>query len=117
MRLIIAACLMCSCICGCTATPDTQAGTRVEQNEPSVVKTPEIIRILEEEAVVFVATTHSQTIHIRLKDGSQYQGTYVSAESGKYSKDPNLSDILNLVMHIKKHRAPEEVKEWQIMCE
>jgi hypothetical protein len=74
---------MCSLMCGCTATLGTQAGAQAEQDEPTVVKTPEIIRILEEEAVAFIATRHSQTIHIRLEDGSQYRGTYVSAESGK----------------------------------
>ena len=81
------------------------------------VKTPEIVRILEEEHVVFTGTTHSQRIHIRLMDGREFKGVYVRAQAGKYSRADNLGDILNLVMHIKKNRPADEVKDWQILCE
>ena len=74
-------------------------------------------RILEEEAIAFIATTHSQSIHIQLEDGSRYKGQYVPKEASKYSPDAKLSDILNLVVHIKKQRPPAEVKGWKIMCE
>jgi hypothetical protein len=76
-----------------------------------VVETPEIVRILETEPVEFIVTTHSQTIFIRLKDGREYRGTYVHAQAGTYSGDAHLYDILNLVLHIKKKRPPEEAKE------
>ncbi|MFC1859888.1 MliC family protein [Thermodesulfobacteriota bacterium] len=87
------------------------------QKGPSVIETPEIVRILEEERIESVATTHSQTIYIRLKDGREYKGTYVHAQAGRYSDDDHLFDILNLVSHIKKKRPPEEVGGWNIMCE
>ncbi|HUS47802.1 MAG TPA: pitrilysin family protein [Phycisphaerae bacterium] len=87
------------------------------QKVPLAIKTPEIIRILENEQIEFIATAHSQTIHIRLKDGREYEGKYVHAEAGEYSDDRKLFDILNLVTHIKKHRPPEEVKGWMILCE
>lgn len=87
------------------------------QKVPFVIKTPAIIRILEKEQIESISTTHAQTIHIRLKDGREYTGKYVHTEAGKYSDDRKLSDILNLVMHIKKNRAPEDVKEWMIWCE
>jgi len=94
-----------------------QPTNQEKQTEPSVVKTPEIIRLLEEESITFIGTTHSQSIHIQLKDGSRYKGSYLQNEAGKYSTDPHLSDILNLVIHIKKQRPPDDVKGWQILCE
>ncbi len=125
--------ILCLVAAGCTTDlPEDRTGRTPEetpvkrniekpgdtvQKGPSVIETPEIVRILEKESVEFVATTHSQTIYIRLKDGREYNGTYVHAQAGKYSHDDHLSDILNLVHHIKRKRAPEEVGEWGIACE
>ena len=81
------------------------------------IDTAEIIRILEKEQINSIMTTHSQSIYIILTDGRQYKGTYVYAEAGKYADDPNLFDILNLVMHIQKNRSEEQSKNWQIVCE
>ena len=82
-----------------------------------MIETPEIVRILEQEPIAFVFTSHAQWISIRLKDGREYGGKYVHAEAGEYADDPQLSDILNLVMHIRESRSPEEVTDWQIACE
>ena len=81
------------------------------------VDTEEIIRILEEEQIDFTASTHSQVIYILLKDGREYEGKYVHSEAGVYSKDPDLFDILNLAVHIKEKRPPEEVEDWGIITE
>jgi hypothetical protein len=78
------------------------------------IKTAEIIRILEKEQISSIGTSHAQTIYIGLKDGRRYKGKYVPKEAGKYAK---ISDILNLVVHIKKTRPKEETKGWAIMCE
>ena len=117
MRGAIAASLLALSALGCGSSPSRQAGIQGEPSTPVVIQTPEIVRILEREAVVFIATSHSQSIHIQLKDGSLYQGIYIPTQAGKHSQDPNLSDILNLVNHIKRRRSPDEVKEWKILCE
>lgn len=87
------------------------------QKEPVSIDTAEIIRILEEEDIEYISTTHSQAIHIQLKDGQEFEGIYVHSQSGKYANKEDLFDILNLVMHIKDKRPPEEVKDWIIKCE
>lgn len=74
------------------------------------IDTPEIIRILEKETLASVSTYHSQRIHIRLKDGRMYVGTYEQEKAGKYSKDPKMFDILNLTKHILDKRPPADVK-------
>ncbi len=88
-----------------------------EQKGPAVIETPEIIRILENDRIRSVSTTHSQAIYIQLQDGRKYRGVYVHAQAGKHSDDDQLYDILNLVLHIKKSRPPGEVKDWIIACE
>jgi hypothetical protein len=45
---------------------------------------------LPEEAIQFIATTHSQSVSIQLKDGTEYRGLYVHAEAGKCSDDKRL---------------------------
>lgn len=117
MRLFIAVYLLCSFMCACTNTSASLPTKQNKQVKIIVIKTPEIIRILEKESIVSISTTHSQSIYIRLKDGSRYKGKYIPKEAGKYSTITNLSDILNLVVHIKKQRPPDEVKEWRICCE
>ena len=87
------------------------------QIKPSVIGTPEIIRILEQEIVETISTKHSQWIHIKLKNGREYKGKYIYDQAGKYSRNDKLWDILNLVMHIRKNRPPEEVNGWRIGCE
>lgn len=83
----------------------------------TVIETPEIVRILENEDVEYITTNHSQYINISLSDGSQFEGTYLHAEAGEYSKDSNLCDILNLILHIKEARSEAETEEWIILCE
>jgi len=80
----------------------------------TVIDTPEIIRILEEESIEWIMTNHSQTIFIHLKDGHKYEGRYVQAEAGEYSDH---RDIANLVEHIRKKRLPEEGRDWQVTFE
>ena len=87
------------------------------QKGPSTIETPEIVRILEKEQIESIGTSHSQRIYIRLEDGRAYQGTYVHAQAGKYAEEENLFDILNLVIHIKKKRLPEEVEGWNLSAE
>ena len=78
---------------------------------PTKIDTPEIIRILENEAIAFVGTKHSQRINIKLKDGRTYFGIYEQKKAGKYSKDPKLFDILNLTTHIFGNRPRAETKD------
>jgi len=81
------------------------------------VDTPEIIRILEQEAIKSIRTSHSQHIYITLKDGHRHSGIYEHERAGKYSKDRKLSDILNLVKHIMDNRPKAETKDVGIRCE
>lgn len=81
------------------------------------VTTPELVRLLETADIVRTETTHSQTIRIFLNDGSSVSGHYVPAEAGRYAKDPKLSDILNLVLHIRGARPGNEVRGWIVMTE
>lgn len=96
---------------------DSEQRGRAADEDPVAIKTPEIIRILETEDIARLMTSHRQTIYIRLKDGRRYRGTYVHADAGRYAADANLSGILNLVMHIKANRPPDDVKDWSIICE
>ena len=79
-----------------------------------IIQTPEIIRILETENIVYVATSHSQEIHIQLKDGRRFKGTYDQSEAGPYSNHEQLFDIYNLARHIKNNRPEKEVKHWSM---
>ena len=116
MRPMMMAGLLCFCVLGCKLSPDAQP-IGIEKNEPLLITTPEIVRILEQETIESVSTRHSQTIHIKLKNGLRYRGTYVASDAGKYAHDSNLADILNLVIYIKEHRPPEQTRGWGIMCE
>lgn len=80
-------------------------------------ETAEIIRILEEEQIDAISTTHDQRIDITLKDGRHFHGSYVHAAAGKYADDESLSDILNLVLHIQERRPSEDSRLWKIMAE
>jgi len=102
---------------GCTTGTVGSGAENAPTEAPSVIKTPEIIRILEEERIESVSTRHSQRISIRLKDGRKFKGLYVHAEAGKYSRDKDLYDILNLAMHIRENRPAREVKGWTVICE
>jgi len=118
-------------LAGCNRQPTPTEGeakasaTRFHQSppveppeiEPSIVETPEIIRILENERIKEVLTSHSQHIYIELEDGRRYQGKYHRNQAGNYANDFNLGDILNLVLHIKKHRLDKDAGRWAIGCE
>lgn len=110
MRTIVVACLAAWTLTGCSTPPAAPAG-------PKQIKTDEIVRILEKEAVAETRTTHSQHITIVLKNGDVFEGTYVQAEAGAYAKDPHLFDALNLVLHIRKSRPAAEVAGWGVMTE
>jgi len=86
-------------------------------SKPVPIETPEIIRILEKEALKSVSTRHSQRIHITLKDGRKFTGLYEPERAGNYSENSKLSDILNLVSHIIDNRPHGEVKDVGIRCE
>jgi len=102
---------------GIAPSADEVTALRIRAHGATVIETPEIVRILEQEPIAFVFTSHAQWISIELEDGRKYGGKYAHGEAGKYADDPQLSDILNLVMHIRESRPPEEVKDWQILCE
>jgi len=85
-----------------------------DQTNIKIIQTPEIIRILETENIVYVATSHSQEIHIQLKDGRRFKGTYDQSEAGPYSNHEQLFDIYNLARHIKNNRPEKEVKHWSM---
>lgn len=91
------------------------AGCTLNSSDPA--ETHEIIRILEEEDIDSISTSHSQDIYITFKDGHHFKGTYVYQHAGKYSEDDDLFDILNLVVHIQKQRSTEEDLSWTIVCE
>jgi hypothetical protein len=79
-----------------------------------VIKTPEIIRIIESEPVIFVSTTHSQNINIVLDDGRCFRGVYLAQEAPeKYRKALLYNNILNLSEYIKKQRR----RTWETWCE
>ncbi|MCP4645339.1 MAG: hypothetical protein GY851_33155 [bacterium] len=134
MRTCMSLCFVfCVVLAGCSGNPpgtggkgtegepgaSTQSASQMKAGHPgrNTIDTGEIIRILEKEQIRGIGTAHNQSISIELVDGRKFLGTYVPEEAGKYSADKNLSDILNLVMHIKKNRPPEEVKNWNIWCE
>ena len=96
---------------GCTQsqTPEQQS----EDESSNEIKTPEIIRILEEEDIELIFTAHDQTICIKLEDGREFGGKYIYEQAGKYSENQNLFDILNLVVHIEENRN----EQWKIACE
>ncbi len=75
------------------------------------IDTPEIVRILEEESITRISTSHSQTIYITLADGRRHGGIYEHEKAGKYSKDRKMWDILNLAKHILDNRPKEEMKD------
>ena len=125
---ILSLVLFCFVVAGCAshkeldpadvaANPTRNTPTEPLQSGPSEIETKEIVRILEQEDIDSISTSHSQKIYIRLKDGREYEGTYEHSQAGKYSTDEHFFDILNLVMHITKNRPPEEVKDWQIIME
>jgi len=92
---------------GC-AVPDRPGPLRID--------TPAIIRILEQEDILFISTDHSNRIEVELKDGRAFEGTYVQAH-GKYAQIKGLSDVLNLVCHVRDRRPAEETKDWIVECE
>ena len=94
-----------------------QAGSRALAEPAIPIETPEIVRILEDEDIAGIATLHCQSIHIELKNGCTYGGTYEQAEAGKYANDPHLRDIYNLVRHILATRPAEETRGISIACE
>ena len=100
------------------ATKGTWASLAEMELDASVeVSTTEIIRVLEQESIATISTTHAQRIDIELSDGRQFRGTYKHAEAGKYASDPKLFDILNLVSHILGRRPKNQVKGIVIECE
>ena len=90
------------------ATPSIKVRYKLLRKIPGDAKeidTPEIVRILEEEPIASFSNSHSQDIHIILKDGRTYLGTYDQEKAGKYATDPHLFNILNLTKHIFATRA------------
>jgi len=84
------------------------------EKKVKVIKTPEIIRILETEPVIYVNTSPSQKIDIVLDDGRCFRGVYVPKECPeKYSKALHCNVILNLSEYIRKKRQ----KTWETWCE
>lgn len=75
------------------------------------ISTAEIIRLLEQESIARIFTTHSQMILIGLSNGQAFFGTYKHAEAGKYASDPKLSDVGNLVSHILARRPKDQVED------
>lgn len=112
---IVAALLIIAILSGCPK--EKPARNKLVNQEPIVIQTPEIIRILEKESIESISTTHAQNIYIQLIDGRTYKGKYIYTESGKYADDPQLYDILNLVIHIKENRPDKETRDWTIACE
>lgn len=90
-------------------------GFTLDSGDPA--ETREIIRILEEEDIDSISTSHSQEIDIVLKDGRHFHGKYVYQHAGKYAEHDDLFDILNLVLHIQEQRSIEEDLSWTIVCE
>ena len=74
------------------------------KKQPTQVKTPGIIKLLETADLAHIETRHDQSILIRLRDGSEYRGQYRQQEAGRYADDEHLFDIYNLVMHITRSR-------------
>ena len=87
-----------------------------DKSKITIIKTPEIIRLLEEESISYVSTAHSQQIQIQLKDGIRYEGQYVQDEAGRYSTQEHFFDVYNLVMYIKRQRPESETKFWLMKC-
>ena len=96
---------------GCTKSQTQEQ--KLEENIIKKIQTPEIIRVLEEENINLIFTSHDQTIYIKLEDGQQFEGKYIHSQAGKYSDNEHLFDILNLVNHIEKIRN----EKWKIACE
>ncbi len=80
----------------------------------TVIETPEIIRILEEEKIQIAITTHSNYIAILLEDGKSYGGTYVNSQAGKYADNQELYSACAIVGYIREKRISEE---WELICE
>lgn len=93
-------------LAACTDKSSERPGCRAAE----LIRTPEIVRILENEDIAYTSTTHSQHISIQLTDGSRYVGRYVPSEAGKYA---SITDILNLTIDIRNKRPPAEVKDWK----
>lgn len=82
------------------------------------INTSEIIRILENEDVVSVSTSHLNFISIKLGNGELYYGKYNQNNAGKYyTENPFLDDVLSLVGHIESKRRINGGKKWKIICE
>ncbi len=82
--------------------------------DPRALTSEEIIRILENEDIAGIATSHSQHIYITLKDGRNFTGVFRAADvSILHWEYQGFGDILNLAMQIKKKRQAE----WRVMCE
>jgi hypothetical protein len=117
MRLVLMLTLVSALFMGCTPH-EQNIEQNVEQNSSNIVKevknidTSEIVRILKNENVTFVGTSHRQDISIYLKNGSHYEGVYDYTKAGAYS---DTRDVLNLVVRIKKERP--ELKDMRIICE
>lgn len=69
------------------------------------IDTPEIVRMLEEEeSVASVYMFLDQSVRIQLDDGTEYNGTYVHRNAGKYALNPRYTSIYDLVLHIKEKK-------------
>jgi hypothetical protein len=82
-----------------------------------IIKTPQIVDMLENGDIVYISTSHDGMIDIELKNGKTNRGWYRHSEAGKYSKEQELSDVLNLVNHILKGRPESEIEGIEIEME
>lgn len=87
--------------------------TPIAIKDPKNMTTAEIIFLLENEDIDYVATSHSQHISIFLKNGKKFSGRYNASEAPEKYQKENLNDILNLTVYIKNHR----IRKWKTLCE
>lgn len=121
-RLVVVICVFMFVI-GCTSdmvpSGEDSETVYVEDTEQFAVilTTPQIVNVLETADIAYISTAHDQSIYIELKNGKAYQGTYMQAEAGRYSKEARFFDILNLVSHILENRPSDEVKDIMLVME
>lgn len=91
----------------------TGCNSSVSVKDAKNMTTAEIIEVLENADIEWIATSHSQHIEIGLKDGTELSGKYNPDEAPPKYQKTDCWDILNLSERIKKSR----IKKWQTMAE
>ncbi len=97
----------------------TEKNVKYNDEIVNTVDTKGMIRILENELVKIVSTSHSNAFYIELEDGSKYKGVYKQSETDDttYSKNPYLDDVLSVVSRIHGQRKFYDNEMWIIVCE